>query len=146
MILDGALEKPEYAEATKQAERDLPGDKWTDKPWHMNVSQDEREHQLTMKILDELEPQFKRMSVTELVRAFKVVPNSPAGVLINVGHVQESVYFNGNMEIMKEIKSRPKEELKVLPNLADDSFVIFLRPQGPMMTLSDFVLRDVYDK
>src|SRR4051794_30281546 len=73
-ILDEAFQRPEFAAAIKQAERDLSDDTWHDKPWHRNFSRDRREVAVATNILATVEPKFSQMSVTELVHALKVVP------------------------------------------------------------------------
>jgi hypothetical protein len=136
-ILDEALAKPEYADAIKQAERDLPDDMLRDIPWHMNVSREGREFQVATNILARIEPKLKRMSVMELVRSLKVEDwmlqtNDFSGV-------SEKVFKLGNTMITSEIKSRPKSELEVLPSLADGRVWIYTGVQGPPDTLDSLI-------
>jgi hypothetical protein len=135
-ILDKALQRAEFAEAIKQAERDLPDDKWRDKPWRMNESRDRREFAVATNILATVEPKFSQMSVTELVHALKI---SPRLAPEDFGGVAGYVYEIGNAEIIKQIQSRPKDELSVLPSLADDKVEVYEGPQGPGDTLGDLI-------
>ena len=131
-ILDEVLQRAEFADAIKQAERDLPDDKWKDTPWRMNNSRDRREFTVATNVLATVEPKFSKMSVTELVHALKVVPHPNLG---DFGGVAGYVYVIGNSDIIKQIKSRPKDELRVLPSLADDRLEVYDGPQGSGDTL-----------
>jgi hypothetical protein len=135
-ILDEALQRSEFAEAIKQAERDLPDDKWQDKPWRANISRARREVAVSTNILATAEPKFSQMSVTELIHALKVVPRIGGDDFVGVAGY---VYTIGNAEIIKQIQSRPKDELSVLPGLANDKMEVYEGPQGPGDTLDDLV-------
>src|SRR5262245_13209960 len=135
-IFDEALHRPEFAEAIKQAERDLPDDKWQDKPWRENISRDRREFAVATNILATVEPKFRHMSVTELVHSLKVVPRVAPDDFVGVAGY---VYVIGNMDIIKQIQSRPKDEWRVLPSLADDKVQVYEGPQGPGDTLDTLI-------
>jgi hypothetical protein len=145
-ILDDVLTKGEYADAVRQAERDLPGDEWIDFKGHRNASRSTREQAVAFKMLADIKPTVEAMSVTQLVQSLKVVPY-PAGILTNdFSGVCGDVYELGNLMITKEIKSRPKSQLESLSGLADDQVVIWTGPEGPVTTLTEFVKYDVFDK
>jgi hypothetical protein len=75
-----------------------------------------------------------RLSVTELIGSLKVVPY-PDGLLTNsFSGVCGYVYRDGNLMIIREIKSRSKIELAVLPGLANDTVAIWTGPQGSVTT------------
>ncbi len=138
-ILDEVLLSPEYVDAIKQAECDLPDDEWRDKPWRMNLSRERREHPLATRMLADIQPKLKSMSVTELVQGLKLL-TYPEGVLTNsFGGVAYYVYRDGNLMIIQEIKLRPKKDLLVLTNLADDKVVVWEGSQGPCATLADVI-------
>jgi hypothetical protein len=135
-ILDEALQRSEFAEAIKQAERDLPDDRWQDKPWRENISRDRRAFAVATNILATVEPKFSQLSVTELIHALKVVPRISGEDFLGVAGY---VYVIGNSEIIKQIQSRPKDELSVLPGLADDKVEVYEGPQGPGDTLDALI-------
>ena len=135
-ILDKTLARPEYTDAIKQAERDLPNDNWKEKPWRMNESRGDREFNIATNILASIEPKFRHMNVTELVRALKVTPRpSPE----DFEGVSGYVYELGNEKIIAEIQSRPKDEWRVLPSLADDKVEVYEGPQGPGDSLASLI-------
>ena len=138
-ILDEALAKPEYADAIKQAERDLPDDEWADKPFRQNMSREQRDYRVATNILAEIEPKLKQLSVTELVRSLKIEYSPAVDVTNNPTEVAEDVYLDGFDMIKTEIQSRPKKDLEVLPSLADDRVWLFTGSQGPPETLESFV-------
>lgn len=145
-ILDDVLSKPKYAEAIRQAERDLPNDQWVDFKGQRNRSRSAREYDVAAKMLADIKPKLQAMSVSELVRSFKVVPY-PAGILTNnFSGVRGDVYVFGNLMITKEIKSRPKSELEVLSRFADEKVAIWTGDEGSVTTLASFVQYDVFDK
>ena len=135
-MLDAALQQPEVADVIKQAERDLPDDTWQDKPWRANVSRTEREYEVATNILATFEPKFSQMTVAELIHALKVVPYPS---LDDFRGVAGDVYEMGNRAIIRQIKSRPAEELRVLPGLADDKLEVYEGPQGPGDTLFSLI-------
>jgi hypothetical protein len=135
-ILDEALARPEYADAIKQAERTLPDDQWNNSPMHMNLSRERREMSVATNILATIEPKFSQMSVTELVHTLKVEPRLSGE---DFGGVAGYVYEIGNIEIIKQIQSRPKDELRVLPSLADDKVEVYEGSQGPGATLDELI-------
>ena len=145
-FLDEVLSKTEYADTIQQAERDLPDDRWESSNGHYNVSRSIRESAVASKILADIKPTVREMSVSQLMQSLKVV-SYPMGILTNdFFGVRGDVYARGNFMITKEIKSRPKSELAVLPSFADERVAIWTGPDGPVTTLTDFVKYDVYDK
>jgi hypothetical protein len=145
-IFDDVLTKPQYADAIREAERDLPADRWVAGKGRSNVSRSERECAVVSNILSDLRPTLHAMSATELVRALKVVPY-PDGLFTNdFSTVRQDLYQRGNFAISKEIKSRPDSELTVLAPLADDHFVIWTGPDGSVTTLGAFVEYEVHEK
>ena len=139
-VLDRVLAQPDYSNAIVQAQRDLPGDKWRDKPWHYNVSRDQREYAVSKAMLGEIRPRLRSMSVTELVGSFKMTPY-PEGALTNAYEgVAMYLFADGNEAIINEIKSRPTNELQVLRALATDKLEVYRGPQG-FMTLLDQVIK-----
>ena len=143
-ILDEVLAKPEYAEAIKQAESDLPADERRDKPWPINDSRSRRESSVAQKMLAEIQPRLERMSVTELIRSLKVTPRLSGA---SFEGVSADVYSGGNRMIIAEIQSRPKYELAVLPSLADASVDVWEGIQGPGATLAELIhYRILHDK
>ena len=145
-FLDEVLTKSEYAGAIRQAERDLPDDRWDGANGHYNVSRSGRESAVASKILADIKPSVRNMSVSQLMQSLKVV-SYPTGILTNdFFGVRGDVYARGNFMIIKEIKSRPKSELAVLPSFADERVAIWTGPDGSVTTLTDFVEYDVYDK
>jgi len=145
-IFDETIAKPEYADVIKQAERDLPDDKWMTEPFRANRSRAEREYHVVTNILAAIEPKLKRMSVTELVRSLKIEMGPTVLVTNDFSGVAEGVYLGGYSMIKKEIQSRPKKELEVLPSLGDNSVWLFTGPQGPPVTLESFVQYDLFEK
>jgi hypothetical protein len=137
-VLDRVVSNAAYADAIKQAERDLPGDEWIGPPMRHNASRSRREGAVAQGMLAEVSPELKRMSVTQLVRSLKVTsrfaPDDFAGVA-------GCVYQSGNAMIIAEIQARPKSELKVLPSLGDQWLDVYEGPQGPGDSL-DFVIHD----
>jgi len=137
-ILEYVLTEPRYSNAVAQAERDLPHDQWSDKPWRQNNSREQRELAVATKMLENVEIQFKMMNVTQLVKSLKVFPY--LGSLTNsISGVEYYVYRNGNQMIINEIKARPKSELQVLPILSDDKLEVFEGAQGAGDTLADVI-------
>jgi len=139
-ILDDALQRPEFADAIKQAEQVYPDDIWGTKPWRINESQDRREYAVATNVLAVVEPKFSHMTVTELVRALKLIP-SPG--VEQFDGVSGYVYEIGNHEIVKEIEARPKNELGVLAGMADDKVEIYDGPQGFSETLDAWIHLDI---
>jgi hypothetical protein len=135
-ILDEALARPEYADAIKQAERTLPDDHWNTGPMHMNLSREDREASVATNILATIEPKFSQMSVTELVHSLKVSARLTGE---DFGGVAGYVYEIGNIDIIKQIQSRPKDELRVLPSLADDKVEVYDGSQGAGYTLDEVI-------
>jgi hypothetical protein len=145
-VFDQALANPKYMNAIRQAERDLPGDTKVEKPFPANLSRERREYQVATNILAELEPKLKRMTATRLVHSLKVEGVPSAVETHSLGGVADFVYVGGYALIKREIQSRPEHELWVLSGLADDSVWLYTGPQGPPVTLADFVQREVYGK
>ena len=145
-LLDEVLTKSEYADAIRQAERDLPDDRWESSKEHYNVSRSMRESAVASKILADIKPTVREMSVSQLMQSLKVV-SYPMGIMTNdFPGVRGDVYTCGNFMITREIKSRPKSELAVLPSFADERVAIWTGPNGPLTTLAAFVEYDIYDK
>jgi len=143
-ILDEALARPEYADDIKQAERTLPDDHWNTSPMHMNLSREDREISVATNILATVEPKFSQMSVTELIHSLKI---SPRLTLEDFGGVAGYVYEDGNIDIIKQIQSRPKDEWRVLPSLADDKVEVYDGTQGAGYTLAEVIhLEILHDK
>jgi hypothetical protein len=142
-ILDRVLTKADYSNAIVQAERDLPGDEWREKPWRHNVSRTQREYSVGGRMLAEIKPGLKAMSVTELISSLKVAPY-PEGALTNKYEgVAAYVYMNGNEAIIGEIKSRPTNELQVLRTLAIPKVEVYEGPQGGMTVLDEIIKYDI---
>jgi hypothetical protein len=145
-FLDWALTKSVYADDIRQAERDLPNDRWESSNGHYNVSRSMRENAVASKILADIKPTVRKMSVPQLMQSLKVV-SYPMGILTNdFSGVRGDVYCRGNFTITTEIKSRPRGQLEFLQGFADDRVAIWTGPNGPVATLTDFVKYDVYDK
>lgn len=138
-IFDEALAKPEYAYAIKQAERDLPDDEWANKAFRQNMSREQRDYRVATNILAEIEPKLKQMSVTELIQSLRVDYSPAFDVTNDPTDVAEDVYLVGFDMVKKEIQSRPKKELEVLPGLADGNVLLDTGEQGPPETLESFV-------
>ena len=136
-ILDACLKESKYTNLIIQAERNLPLDQWEEQPWRHNDTREWRLNAAASKILEDLRPRFKQMTVTELVKSLKVhLYLEPLDSdITGIGYY---IYQNGNLMIIQEIRSRPKPELQVLPLLADDQVEVFGGAQGSD-TLTDVI-------
>jgi hypothetical protein len=141
-ILENILHDKRYADAIKNAERDLPGDTWYDLPWHQNVSRTDRESVVAEKMIDSVRGKLKLMSAADLVRSLKVL-SRPESMSYTFRGVALDVYQYGNHEILTEIKSRPKAELESLRPLADSSVEVYEGLQGPGDSLADVILHRI---
>src|SRR2546426_1098859 len=73
-LLDEVLVSPAFSNEISQAERDLPDDKWEQQPYRFNASRAQREIKVADMMLQDIKPKLKQLTVTELVRALKVLP------------------------------------------------------------------------
>jgi hypothetical protein len=126
--LDEAFAK--YSNAMVHAWQELPTDKWEDKPFRSNVSAEERVSVIARPMFEEIKAQLKGMTVTNLVRAFKLVEYPYGEVTNEFGWAAEYAYAIGNQLIKNEIKTRPPEELRGLPKLGSDKYMLVEGPQG----------------
>jgi hypothetical protein len=129
-IFDEALKNPNHSNSILVAERQLPTDVWEQKPFHVNASQGQRVSAVGERILAEVEPRFKMMSVSNLVFSAKLVSYPFGDVTNDFGAVAEYVYVFGNQLIINEIKTRPPEEVRTLRKLRSDQLMFFEGPQG----------------
>jgi hypothetical protein len=127
-IQDKVLVKASYSNAVTEAERDLPTDEWKELPWRFNYSRFQRECTVARQMLEEITPELKRMSVTQLVRSLKVTSSFAPDDFVGVAGC---LYESGAAAIIAEIQSRPRTELSVLPSLADQWLHVWEGPQGP---------------
>jgi len=139
-LFDQALARPDFSNAVSQAERDLPDDRWEDKPGRFNASRGQREMKVTEMILHDIKPKLKQLSVTELVRGLKVLPYPS---IESFPGVRQYLYAWGNAVIINEIKSRPTNELSVLPGLADDTLQVFDGDQGQGLSLAEVIFIEI---
>jgi hypothetical protein len=123
----------------------LPTDEWKEEPFHRNDSRERREMALAAKVLDGVKPGLRKMDVTALVKSLKVFPY--LGSLTNdISGVAYYVYRDGNQMIINELRSRPKSELQVLNQLADDKVEVFEGAQGPGDTLAELIKHRILDQ
>jgi hypothetical protein len=78
-ILDKILIKASYTNAGAEAERDLPTDEWKETPWRHNYTRVRRVCRRSADARGRINPELKKMSVTELVRSLKVASISAIG-------------------------------------------------------------------
>ena len=136
-ILDEVLAEQQYSNAIAQAKRDLPTDKWEQRPFRFNSSRAHREGEIARMLLAEVRPRLKLMSVTALVKSLKTDPGG------SFGGVADPLYAGGNTMIVEEIKSRPRAELAVLPKLADDKAFVYGGAQGSGYSLAEVIYVEV---
>jgi hypothetical protein len=134
--LDELLAVPEYSSAIAEAQRDLPQDKWEEKPFHHNESRAQREGAVAQSMLDHIRPRLQQMNAIDLVRSLKV-HRYPA--IESFPGVAEYVYAWGNCTIIKELQSRPRGQLEAAARLADDKLEVYEGPQGSGETLADVI-------
>jgi len=127
-VLDQALAK--HSNSIAQARQELPGDAWENKPFRHDVSAGKRAAAITAPMVDEIKLQLKEMTVTNLVKSFKVVPYPYGDMTNDLGAVAEWVYAVGNQLIINEIKSRPADELRRLCKLGSEKVMLVEGPQG----------------
>ncbi len=135
-FLDDVLAEPQYAEEIKKAERDLPDDEWSNDPFRDNVSRNHREIGVAERMLAQIQPRVKKMTVTDLFKSLKVFPRAAAMSFPGVAYY---LYRDGNRMIVEEIRSRPKNELGVLPGLADENWIVWDGAQGSLNSLEELI-------
>lgn len=136
-LLDEILLAPAYSTSVAQAESDLPEDNWVNEPWRQNVSREKRTADVADKMLKEIQPKLKSMTVTQLAKALKLVPCRSLSV--SFSGVAYYLYMDGNQMILSEIRSRPRRELGVLRHFATDKLEVFEGAQGSGDTLAQVV-------
>lgn len=65
-IFDLVASAPDYSNAIAAVDRDVLGDEWTASPFRVNESRGRRVAPIAKRILDEVRPKLKQMSVVEL--------------------------------------------------------------------------------
>jgi hypothetical protein len=137
-FLDGHLT------ALEAAGQNLPNDEWrtnTGPGRYLarveNVFKLTRQGAVVNKMVSELKPKLKTLSVPDVIHSFgKEGTNYAVSVF----------YAEINMHIIAEITSRPWSELMVLPpliNRQNDRFIIYQGPQGPIDSLSTIIKYDI---
>ena len=141
--LDEAFAK--YSNDIAQAQQGLPTDKWEDKPLRRNVSSDQRVSAAAKPMFEEITLRLKGMSVTNLVRSFKVIPYPYGNMTNDLGKAAEYAYVVGNQLIINEIKTRPPEQLRGLRKLGSGEVMIVEGPQGFGLPLT-YDLQEILDE
>ncbi len=127
-ILDEGLRK--YSNAIVHAQQELLTDKWEERPFRCNISRDERVSAVAKPMFDEIKARLKDLSVTSLVASLKVVAFPYGDVTNQFDDASEYVYSVGNQLIKNEIKTRSPEQLRGLPRLGSDKYMLVEGPQG----------------
>ncbi len=81
-------------------------------------------------MFDEIKARLKDLSVTSLVASLKVVAFPYGDVTNQFDDASEYVYSVGNQLIKNEIKTRSPEQLRGLPRLGSDKYMLVEGPQG----------------
>ena len=121
-VLNQTLSKPVFQQGAQLAEKDLPNDEWVNKPFRFNQSRFRREYDVASKVIEEIKPRLKSLSVTELIHSLQLVPSSFAGGFSGVAYY---VFRDGNKLIIEELKSRPLEERRKFQVLSDHHYVVW---------------------
>jgi hypothetical protein len=120
--------------AIMAADRDLPGDKWMTSPFHVNESRGSRVAPIAKRILEEVRPKLKQMSVVELGHCLKVQDGTGY-----TGYIADPLYAEGNEMIIAEMRSRSAQERQMLLDLPFDGADIDTGVQGPPLSMDELV-------
>jgi hypothetical protein len=137
-IFDEMGGQPAYSSVVVEADRDLTGDEWVEKPLHQNLSRFTRCEPIAERILSDAKPKIEKMTVTELMNNLKRWGGHDA----LTGYVGVVVYAKGNRMIIAEIKSRPPTEREVLAHWVNDRMVLAVDPNGENLDVYE-VARDL---
>ena len=134
-IFDLVASTPDYSNAIVAADRDLPGDMWSTGPIRENESRGRRLAPIAKRILEEVRPKLKQMSVVELVNCLKVFDGS--GFV--TGYIADEIYPQGNEMILAEMRSRPAQERQTLLGLVVDAGHLDTGSQGPPTSMDEII-------
>jgi hypothetical protein len=134
-IFDLIANTPDYSNAIVAADRDMPGDAWATGPISVNESRGSRVAPIAKRILDEVRPKLKQMSVVELVHCLKVQDGS--GFV--TGYIADEIYPQGNEMIIAEMLSRPVQERETLLGLPFDGADLDTGSQGPPRSADEVI-------
>jgi hypothetical protein len=133
-LLDQQFCRLNVQERVREAERDLPGDRWetaiagakkSSGTW--NQTRRDREANLAEELLNNLQPILSEDSVAELLACLKTYPQDSDLVLTGVA----SYYYDrGNQRVIEELRKRPKRELSCLRHHLSDNREIY-QENGP---------------
>ena len=137
-IFDLVASTPDYSNAIAALDRDLPGDEWSSTPFHINNSRGRRVAPIGKKILEEVRPKLKQMSVVELAQCLKVQDGS--GFITN--YIKDDIYPQGNEMIIAEMRSRPGQQRKTLLGLPFDDAYLDTGCQGHPVNM-DEIIREI---
>lgn len=126
----------------REAERDLPSDKWETLPkiGHTNRSRSAREIDLAHELLQMIRPRITKMSARELLESLKTFPYAEYGSFPGVAYY---IYRDGNQMLIKELASRSASELTSLRPFRDDRREVFTGDSGPPSSLGELVRYDL---
>jgi hypothetical protein len=127
------VERPAVAREIALAEQERPTDKRRTLPklGSINVSYSERVGALALRLLSEVEPEFKDMTARALIEAIYIDDyGEPGGVA-------GSLYQLGNRAIMKELERRPRLELEQLKPASNSS--IYTGPCGEELSVNQML-------
>jgi hypothetical protein len=116
------------------ADRNLPGDKWMTSPFRVNESRGSRVAPIAKRMLEEVRPKLKQMSVVELAHCLKVQDGTGY-----TGYIGDPLYAEGNEMIIGEMRSRSAQERQMLLDLPFDGADIDTGVQGPPLTMDELV-------
>ncbi len=141
-VLDQLLMPESVVARVRQAERDLPADKWETLPkiGHTNRSRSAREIDLAHELLPTIRPRMANMSARELLGTLKAFPYAEYGSFPGVAYY---IYRDGNQMIIKELASRSASELSSLRPFRDDRHEVFTGDSGPPLSIGDLVRYDL---
>ncbi len=134
-VFDLVASTPVYSNAIAAADRDLPGDEWTTTPFCDNLSRGRRVAPIAKRILEEVRPKLKQMTVVELACCLKVQDGT--GFVTN--YIADWIYPEGNQMIIAEMRSRPAQERQKLLGLPVDSAYLDTGSQGSPMNFDEII-------
>ncbi len=134
-IFDLVASAPDYSNAIAAADCNLPDDEWTTTPFHVNSSRGRRVAPIAKRILEEIKPKLKEMSVVELTYCLKV--RDGTGFVTN--YISDYIYPEGNEMIVAEMRSRPFHERQTLLGLPFDGGDLDTGSQGPPTSVDETI-------
>jgi hypothetical protein len=141
-VLEQLLMPESAVVRVREAERDLPTDKWETLPkiGHTNRSRSAREIGLAHELLPTIRPSIAKMSARELLESLKTFPYPEYGSFPGVAYY---IYRDGNQMIIKELAGRSAKELSSLRPFRDDRHEVFTGDSGPPLSVGDLVRYDL---